>query len=87
MSLGSKYDEMIDFYQLLNSFINTHKAINTETKDCKDKILSYVEPLYNNYSDAYKKNYNNKELTDEEKRKYDYKQFEIIYNKDQTYQN
>ena len=30
-----------------------------------------------------KKNYYNKELTDEDKRKYDYKQFEIIDNRDQ----
>ena len=73
MSLGSNYDEIIDFYELLNSFIDTHKAINTETKDCKDKIMNNVKPLYDNYFDACKKNYNNKELTDEDKRKYDYK--------------
>ena len=42
MSLGSKYDQMIDFYELLNSFINTHKAINTKTKDRKGKIMSNV---------------------------------------------
>ena len=26
MSLGSKYDEINDFYALLNTFINTHEA-------------------------------------------------------------
>ena len=78
MSLDSKYVEMNDFYKLLNPFIKTHKAITNETKDRKDKILSYVESLYNNYPDAYKKSYDNKELTDEQKRKYDYKQFEIF---------
>ena len=83
MSISSKYDEMKDFYTLLNAFINTHKAINTETKDRKDKILSYVVPVYNNYLNAYKKNYDDKDLTDENKKKYDYKQFEIIYNRDQ----
>ena len=82
-SLGSKYNDMTDFYKLLNSFINTHKVINTETKDRKNKILSYVKPLYKNYFDAYKKNCNNKELTDQDKRKYDYKQFEIINEKKQ----
>ena len=74
---------MIEFYKLLNSFINAHVAITIETKDRIDRILSYVKPFYNNYFDAYKKSYNNKELTDEDKRKYDYKQFIIIDNTDQ----
>ena len=68
MSLGSKYDEMKDFYTLLNAFINTHKAINTETKDRKDKILSYVVSVYNNYLNYYKKKYDNKDLTDKDKK-------------------
>ena len=55
MSLGSKYDEMIVFYTLLNAFINTHKAINTKTKDRKDRIMNNVKPLYDRYFDAYKK--------------------------------
>ena len=54
-----------------------HKAITDEIKDCKNRILSYVKPLYNNYLDAYKKNYD-KELTNKDKRKYDYKKFELI---------
>ena len=45
--------------------------------------MSHVSPIYNNYLDAYKKNCNNKELTGEDKIKYDYKQFEIIDNRDQ----
>ena len=43
MSLGSKYDEMNDFYTLLNAFINTHKATTTETKDLKDGIRYNVK--------------------------------------------
>ena len=39
MSLDSKYD---DFHALLNAFINTHEATTTETKDRKNRILSYV---------------------------------------------
>ena len=74
---------MNDFYKLLNLFINAHVAITVETKDRKDKILSYVQSLYNKYFDAYKKNYDSKKLTDEEKRKCDYKQFETTDNKDQ----
>ena len=38
MSLGSKYDEIKDFYMLLNAFINTHKATNTETKNHKNRM-------------------------------------------------
>ena len=65
MSLGSKYDELDEFYKLLDSFINAHVAITDETKDRKDKTLSYVKPLNNNYFDTYKKNYDSENLKDE----------------------
>ena len=52
MSFDSKYDEMIDFYTLLNAFINTHKATTDETNDRKNRILSYVNPIYNSYLNA-----------------------------------
>ena len=55
MSLGSKYDEINDFYVLLKSFINTHEATTAETNDRKNKILSYVKPLYDQYFNAYQK--------------------------------
>ena len=83
MSLDSRYVEMIDFYKLLNSFINAHIAITVETKDRKDRILSYVKPLYDKYLDAYKKNYDSEKVKDEEKRGRDYKRFEIIDKKKQ----
>ena len=83
LSLGSKYDEMNDFHELLYSFINTQKATNTETNDRKNRILSYVKPLYDKYLDAYKKNYDSEKVKDEEKRGRDYKQFEIIDKKKQ----
>ena len=38
MSLGSKYDDINDFYQLLSSFINTHEATTTEANDRKNRI-------------------------------------------------
>ena len=69
MSLGSKYDLMSDFHELLNSFINTHKAINTETNDRKNRILNYVKPLYNKYLDTYKKNYDSEKVKDEKKKR------------------
>ena len=83
MSLGSKYDEMGDFYTLLNAFINTHKAIATETNDRKNRILSYVRSLYDKYFDTTKKNYDSEKVNDKEKRGRDYKQFEIIDKKNQ----
>ena len=69
MSFGSKYDEIKGFYTLLNTFINTHEAITTETKDRKNRIMNNVKLLHDEYLDAYKKNYDIKELTDEDKRK------------------
>ena len=80
MSLDSKYD---DFHALLNAFINTHEATTTETKDHKNRILSYVKPLYNKYFDTYKKNYDSQKVKDEEKIGRDYKRFEKIDNRDQ----
>ena len=55
MSLGSKYNEVNDFYVLLNEFINTHKSTTTETKERKDRIMKNVKRLYNKYFDTYKK--------------------------------
>ena len=46
---------MSDFYALLNAFINTHNATNIEANDRKNRILSYVKPLYDKYLDVYKK--------------------------------
>ena len=83
MSLGSKYDEINDFYALLNAFINIHEATTTETKDRKDRIMKNVNQLYNKYFDTYKKNYDSEKVKDEEKRGRDYKQFEIIDKKKQ----
>ena len=81
MSLDSNYDEMTDFHELLNSFINTRKATNTETNNHNNRILSYVKPLYNKYLDTYKKNYDSEKVKDKEKRGCDYKRFEIINKK------
>ena len=76
MSLGSKYDEMNDFYTLLNAFINTHEATTTETKILKDRIMNNVKQLYNKYLDTYKNNYDSEKVKDEEKRGRVCKQFE-----------
>ena len=62
MSLGSKHGEMNEFYTLLNVFINTHEAPNTETKDCKNRIMNNVKQLYNKYLDTYKNNYDSEKV-------------------------
>ena len=83
MPLGSKYDEMNNFYTLLNTFINTHEATTTEIKIRKNRIMNNVNQLYNKFFDTYKKNYDCEKVKDLEKRERDYKQFEIIDNGDQ----
>ena len=80
MPLGSKYNEINDFYTLLNGFINTSEATNTETKNRKNQILNNVYQLYKKYFEAYKRNYDSERIKDEEKRGRDHKQFEIIDN-------
>ena len=74
---------MTNFHGLLDSFINIHEAITNKTNDCKNRILSYVLPLYGKYLDAYKKNYDSEGVKEEEKRGSDYKRFEIIYDRNQ----
>ena len=74
---------MNNFHSLLDSFINTHEAITNETKDRKDRIMKHVKPLYDEYFNAQKKNYDSEKVKDEEKRGRDYKQFEIIDKKKQ----
>ena len=64
MSLGSKYNEMNDFYTLLNAPINTHEATTTETKNRKNRIMNNVNQLYNKYFDTYKKNYDSQKVKD-----------------------
>ena len=82
MSLGSKYNEISDFYALLNAFINTHEATTTETKDRKNRIMNNVKQLYSKYFNT-SKNYDSEKVKDEEKSGRDYKQFEIINKKKQ----
>ena len=53
VSIDSKHGELKEFYELLNDFKN-HKAITTETKNCKDRILNNVNQLYKKYFDTYK---------------------------------
>ena len=45
--------------------------------------MQKVGQLYNDYLDAYKKNYDSEKVKDREKRGCDYKQFEIVDNRGQ----
>ena len=83
MSLDSKYNEINDFYTLLDSFINTHGPTTDGTENRKTRIMNNVNQLYNKYLETYNKNYDNENVKDEEKRGRDYKQFEIIDNRDE----
>ena len=65
MSRDSKNDKMTNFHELLDSFINAKKATNSETRDGKNRILSYVKRLYDKYLDAYKKSHDSKKVKDE----------------------
>ena len=55
MSLGSKWDEINDFYIFLNVFISTHEATPSETKNRINRILNNVNQLYNDYFNLSKK--------------------------------
>ena len=83
MSLCSKYDEINDFYTLLNAFISTHEATTTKTKNRINRITNNVNQIYNDYFELYKTNYNSRNVKIEENRGRDYKQFEIIDNRRQ----
>ena len=83
MLLGSKQDEMNDFYTLLNAFINTQEPTTTETKGCKYRIMNNVKQLCHEYFDTYKKKNDSEKVKDEEKRGCEYKQFERIDSRDQ----
>ena len=45
MSIGSKYDEIDDFYTLLNAFIKTRKTTTTQTKNRKKEVMKKVVEL------------------------------------------
>ena len=82
MPLGSKNGEMNDFYELLNVFINTHESSTTERQDRKNRIMNNIKQLCNQYL-VKVLTYDSEKVKDKEKRVYDYKQFEIIENRDQ----
>ena len=55
-SMDSKHRKLIEFYNLLGDFVESHKAIKNKRKNCKNGVSINVNPLYDKYFDAYKKN-------------------------------
>ena len=67
---------MNNFNNLFINFKNP-KTKKTETQLKKELIMKNVDELYKNYYDTYKSDYDtNDELTEDKKKKFNYKQFE-----------
>ena len=76
MSLDSKYNRIKELNKLLINFKGL-KTKKTETELKKEQIMKNIDKLYKNYYDAYKSDYDtDDELTENKKKKFDYKQFE-----------
>ena len=74
MSLGSKYNKMKKFTNLLTIFKNL-KPKNPKTRLKKERIMKNVDELYKN---AYKNDYDADEVSEDNKKKFDYKQFKLF---------
>ena len=77
MSLDSKYNKMKKFTNLLNIFQN-HKPKNPKTQLKKERIMKNVDELYEKYYNAYKNDYDADELSEAKRKKFDYKQIELL---------
>ena len=77
ISLDSKYNRIKGFNKLLISFKNL-KTKKTETQLKKERIMKNVDKIYKNYCNDYKSDYNTDDkLSEDKKKKFEYKQFEI----------
>ena len=74
MSLDSKYNKMKKFTNLLTIFKNL-KRKNPKTRLKKERIMKNVDELYKN---AYKNDYDADEVSEDNKKKFDYKQFKLF---------
>ena len=74
MSLDCKYNKMKKFTNLLTIFKNL-KPKNPKTRLKKERIMKNVDELYKN---AYKNDYDADEVSEDNKKKFDYKQFKLF---------
>ena len=77
MSLDYKYNKLKNFTSLFTNFRNL-KPKKPETQLKKEQIMKNVDELYEKYQNAYKNDYDADELSEAEKKKIDYKQFELF---------
>ena len=76
-SLDSKYNGMKEFNKLFFNFKN-FKTKKSETLFKKERIMKNVDELYKNYYNAYKSEFDtDDELTEDKKKNFNYKQFEL----------
>ena len=75
MSLDSTYNRIKEFKRFFNHFKNL-KPKKPETQLKTERIIKNVDELYEKYYNAYKNDYDNNELSEGKKKKFDYKQFE-----------
>ena len=54
VSIDSNKSELKEFNKLLSDFENL-KPVTIETKNCKNRIMSNIDQLYNKYFETYKK--------------------------------
>ena len=77
MSVASKYNKIKKCTNLLTIFKNL-KPKNSKSQLKKEQIMKNVDELYEKYQNAYKNDYDADELSEAEKKKIDYKQFELF---------
>ena len=78
MSLDSQHNKIKEFERILNNFKNL-KPLKQETQLKKERIMKNVDELYKKYYNFYKNDFDNDdELSEAKKKKFDYKQFELI---------
>ena len=83
MSLDSKYNWIKKFSKLLTNF-KIIRPKNPKTQFKKERIMKYVDELYEKYYNAYKNNCDNDDESNEtKKKKYNYKQSELFDETDQ----
>ena len=74
MSLESNYNKMKEF----NKFIISFKNLKTKKKQKHNLKKKNVDKLYKNYFNACKSSFDtNDELTEDKKKKFNYKQFQL----------
>ena len=85
MSLDSKHNKMKEFKRLLNNF-KSLKPLKQETQLKKERIMKNVDELYKKYYNFYKNDFDNDdELSEAKKKKFDYKQFELLDKTDKEF--